>query len=250
MCAQTSTILGGTPENLKQRMSVPGVPMGDSELVFPGDELGVAEQFLPGEGTYEEDGKVYASWIGEAHLDPEEFVAEVYPRTTTPLEIQEGDIIIGRVVSLRKSFASVEVVAEASQPDRDPTNEARGTLHISKISHDYLDQIEDAFRIGDIVRGRVIEAEPSIQLLTKDDDLGVLLARCPRCRTVMETKGHGLVCPNCDWKSRATLAADYGTGNLMPPENTQELMDERKEAHREHNIDFPPRPKYSPGGGD
>lgn len=227
--------------------------MGSSDLVFPGDELGVAEQYLPGEGTYEEDGKVYASWIGEPHLDPEEFKAEVRPRTTTPLKIKEDDLVIGRVVSLRKSFVSVEVVADASKPDRQPTSEANGTLHISKISPDYLDQIEDAFRVGDVIRARVLEADPSIQLYTKDDDLGVLLARCPRCRTVMETKGHGLVCPTCDWKSRAKLAADYGTGNLLPPDNVEELLEARSEAQREHGIDFPPRPQYSPegrGGGD
>lgn len=224
------------------------MPMGDSEIVFPGDELGVAEQFVPGPGTYEEDGTVYAAWMGEAHLDPKEFVAEVRRDVTKPLEIEEGDLIIGRINSLRKSFISVDVEAKASEPDRDPTNEARGTLHISKVSKDYVDQIEDAFRVGDIVRARVIEVEPSIQLLTKDDELGVLLARCPKCRTVMEAKGEGLVCPDCDWKSRAKLAADYGTGNLMPPENVDELVDERSKAQKEHGIVFPPTPNYSPGG--
>lgn len=222
--------------------------MGDSEMVFPGDELGVAEQFMPGPGTYEEDGMVYAAWIGEAHLDPKSFKAEVHPRTKTPATFEEGDLLIGRVRSLRKSFVSVDVVAKADMPDREPVSEARGTLHISKISNDYIDQIEDAFRVGDIIRARVIEVEPAIQLITKDDELGVLLARCPKCRTVMETKGHGLVCPDCDWKSRAKLAADYGTGHLMPPENVDELLDARSKAQDKHGIDFPPRPNYSPGG--
>lgn len=236
------------PESLNRERDCFGLLMGDSKLVFPGDELGVAEQFLAGEGTYEEDGKVYASWIGEANLDPEAFLAEVEPRTTTPLELQENDLVLGRIVSLRKSFASVEIVAEASEPDREPTEEARGTLHISKISPEYLDQIEDAFRIGDIIRGRVIEVDPAVQLYTKSDDLGVILARCPQCRAVMETKGNGLVCPDCDWKSRAKLAADYGTGSLTPPDNVDELMDERSKAQSKHGIDFPPRPKYSPEG--
>lgn len=233
---------------LKPMVSVLPLPMGESEIVFPGDELGVAEQFMPGPGTYEEDGKVYAAWLGEATLDPKEFTAKVTPRTTTPATFEEGDLVIGRVVSLRKSFASVEIKAKAADPDREPISEARGTLHISKISKDYIDQIEDAFRIGDIIRGRVIEVEPAVQLLTKDDELGVLLARCPKCRTVMETKGHGLVCPDCDWKSRGKLAADYGLGHLMPPENTEELMEKRSKAQSKHGIDFPPRPKHTPGG--
>jgi exosome complex component CSL4 len=224
--------------------------MADSELVFPGDELGVAEQFMPGDGTYEEDGTVYAARVGEAHLDPESFEARVQPRTKVPATLSEGDIVIGRVVSLKKSFVSVELKAKADEPDRELPEVGRGTLHISKISPDYLDQIEDAFRIGDLVRARVIDDDPSIQLLTKDDELGVLVARCPQCRTVMETKGDGLVCPECDWKSRAKMAADYGLGYLLPPDNADELMEERKQAQREHGIDFPPRPQYSPGNGD
>lgn len=235
-------------QKLKPTPSVPSMLMGDSKLVFPGDELGVAEQFMPGPGTYEEDGTVYAARIGEAELDPSSFTAKVQPRTKTPATLEEDDLVIGRVNSLRKSFASVDVKAKASEPHRDLTSEARGTLHISKISPDYLDQIEDAFRVGDVIRAKVIEVEPAVQLFTKDDDLGVILARCPRCRTVMETKGHGLVCPDCDWKSRAKLAADYGTGRLMPPENVDELVEQRSESQKEHGIDFPPRPQYSPGG--
>lgn len=224
--------------------------MADSEIVFPGDELGVAEQFMPGDGTYEEDGKVYAARIGEAELDPESFSATVEPRTTVPATLEISDLVIGRVISLKKSFVSVEIKAKAAEPARELPEADRGTLHISKISKDYVDQIEDAFRVGDIIRARVIDVDPSVQLLTKDDGHGVLLARCPKCRTVMETKGEGLVCPDCEWKSRAKLAADYGQGTLLPPDNVDELMEERREAQREHGIDFPPRPKYTPGDGN
>jgi exosome complex component CSL4 len=224
--------------------------MADSELVFPGDELGVAEQFMPGEGTYEDDGMVYAARVGEAELDPESFEAKVHPRTKVPATLEEGDLVIGRVTSIRKSFASVDLEAKAAEPGRDLPDAGGGTLHISKISPDYLDQIEDAFRIGDLVRARVIDEDPSIQLSTKDDELGVLVARCPQCRTVMETKGNGLVCPDCEWKERSKMAADYGLGYLLPPDNVDALVEERKEAQREHGIDFPPRPQYSPGNGD
>ncbi|PSG96590.1 RNA-binding protein [Thermoplasmatales archaeon SW_10_69_26] len=224
--------------------------MADSEIVFPGDELGVAEQFMPGDGAYEEDGMVYAARVGEAELDPGSFEARVRPRTQTPATLDDGDIVIGRVTSIRKSFVSVDLEANAAEPGRELPEVGSGTLHISKISPDYLDQIEDAFRIGDLIRARVIDDDPSIQLLTKDDGLGVLVARCPKCRTVMETKGDGLVCPACEWKERAKMAADYGLGNLLPPDNVDELMEQREQAQRDHGIDFPPRPQYSPGNGD
>ncbi len=222
--------------------------MADATLVFPGDELGVAEQFLPGDGTYEEDGLVYAARMGHAHLDPKEFSATVRPVTKTPPTLEVGDVIVGRVVFLKKSFASVEIVANVEDADRKPLTSERGTLHISKIADYYLDQIEDAFRLGDVIRAKVIETEPAIQLLTKYPEYGALLARCPECRAVMEGKGQGLVCPECEWKSRAKLAADYGSGYVRPPGDIQERMEQRKKEHREQDISFPPRPKYTPEG--
>ncbi|MDX1610829.1 MAG: exosome complex RNA-binding protein Csl4 [Candidatus Thermoplasmatota archaeon] len=220
-----------------------------SKLVFPGDELAVAEEFMPGEGTYEEDGMVYAAWMGEAHLDAANYEASVTPSTNQPATLEPRDQVIGRVRGMRKSFAMVEVQAKVDEPDREVASDTNGTLHIAKISPDYLDQIEDAFRVGDLIRAEVLEVEPAVQLSTKAIELGVLLARCPMCRTVMEAKGHGLVCPSCDWKSRAKLAVDYGDGRLEPPTNARDRYEERKAEHKEHGIRFPATPVHKPESG-
>ena len=70
-------------------------------------------------------------------------------------------------------------------------------------------------RVRDIIRAKVLESEPAIQLTTKSPGLGVLKSYCPRCGTPMNKKGHGVVCPECEWKDSKKLADDYGTGNLL-----------------------------------
>lgn len=230
--------------------------MARSDVVFPGDPLGAAEEFVPGPGTYEEDGAVFAARIGIADLDRGEFEASVRPGTTIPALLQPDDLVIGRVIGLRKSFAIVRIEAKADEPTRPLNVGSNATLHVAKISRDYLERIEDAFRIGDVVRAKVLEAKPAVQLTTKASELGVLLARCPRCRHEMEGKGHGLICPSCEWKSSAKLAVDYGEGFLLPPDDIDDRERARHAEHKRAGIEFrgPPRPRmseddYGPRGG-
>jgi exosome complex component CSL4 len=93
--------------------------------------------------------------------------------------------------------------------------DTNGTLHVSKASDRYVENMEDAFRVRDIVRAKVLESEPAIQLTTKSPGLGVLKSYCPRCGTPMELRGRGVTCPACEWKDTKKLADDYGTGNIL-----------------------------------
>ena len=51
--------------------------MTQIDLVFPGDEVAVEEEYLAAEGTYAEDGVVYASQVGVLQLDDKDCVARV-----------------------------------------------------------------------------------------------------------------------------------------------------------------------------
>jgi exosome complex component CSL4 len=187
-------------------------------LVFPGDELAVAEEFVPGPGTYEEDGKVYAAWLGEAVLDTTDFTASVKPRTKTPAVLKDGDEVLGVINDTRSSMAIVDVRARVDQPWREIAGDTNGTLHISKVSEDYVSSMDDAFKRGDIVRAKVVGTDPSLQLSTKEPHLGILKSRCPRCQEEMEARGpegnRALVCPACEWKDLGKISTMYGTGRL------------------------------------
>lgn len=184
-------------------------------LVYPGDSVGVAEEFTPGRGTYEENGEVFAATLGYLTLDTNDFEARVEPLVKQPAVVKIGDIVIGTVQMTRTSMAIVEVQRLADQPNRALGGDTNGTLHVSKASEAYVESMEAIFRPRDIIRAKVLENSPAIQLTTKGPHLGVLKSYCGRCGTAMNAKGKGLVCPECEWKEHSKLADDYGVGNIV-----------------------------------
>lgn len=187
----------------------------EKRLVYPGDPVGVAEEFVPGPGTYEENGEVFAARVGFLTLDTTDFVARVETFLGEPAVVKPGDIILGVIGMTRSSMAIVEVVKIGHQPNRGIGGDRNGTLHVSKTSDSYVENMEDAFRIRDIVRAKVLETNPAIQLTTKGPHFGVLKAYCPRCGTAMKRAGRGVTCPECEWKDNKKLADDFGEGNIL-----------------------------------
>ena len=56
-----------------------------SELVFPGDEIAIEEEYMGGEGTFSDEGTVYAAQVGTLDFDDEECIVRVVsptPRTS------------------------------------------------------------------------------------------------------------------------------------------------------------------------
>jgi exosome complex component CSL4 len=49
------------------------------DVVVPGEEIGVIEEFLPGEGTYVDGNSVRSMMLGTAVLDVSEKRVRVYP---------------------------------------------------------------------------------------------------------------------------------------------------------------------------
>lgn len=183
--------------------------------MYPGDSVGVAEEWVPGPGTYEENGEVFAATFGLLTLDTSDFTARVEPLVAQPAVVRPGDVILGVVQATRPSMAIVQVQAIATMPNRGIGGDTNGTLHVSKSSDQYVESMENAFRVRDIVRARVLETDPAIQLTTKGPELGVLKSYCPRCGSGMIKKGRGVVCPECDWKDTKKLANDFGTGHVL-----------------------------------
>ena len=187
-------------------------PMTETRLVYPGDQIGVAEEFVPGPGTYEQDGMVYAATLGQLHLDTTEFEARVKAYVRQPATLKIGDIVIGNVRMVRGAMAAIDIERLVDQPLSKMGGDRNGTLHISKTSGEYIEYLDRILRMRDIIRAEVIAVEPSIQLTTKDRHLGVIKSYCSRCGTAMTRKGNGLICPECEWKDSSKLADDFGEG--------------------------------------
>jgi hypothetical protein len=100
---------------------------------------------------------------------------------------------------------------------RQISGEAGGTIHISNVSEDYTEDIHDKFHLGDIVRAKVIQVKPSVQLTTAEPNLGVVKAICSVCREPLELRGQDLYCPRDERTERRKIAADYDELRLTVP---------------------------------
>lgn len=174
---------------------------------MPGEEVAIAEEYMSGEGTYELDGKIYASAIGELDLDPREKLAKVI-LDNPPVVLSEGDVVIAEVTDTKPAMAICSVIAQEGN-DRAVSSETLASVHVSKLASSYVEDAGDVMRPGDIIRANVIQVEPSVQLSTAGPHFGVIRALCARCRSPLEKRGRNLYCERCDRTENRKLADDY-----------------------------------------
>lgn len=180
----------------------------EDNIVAPGDKLGASEEWLPGKGTYEEEGYVYSSVFGRVEYDHENLVANVIPINPVS-EVEEGDIVYGKIRNNRGSIASMSINLVEGEP-RGISTDLEGSLHVSKISNDYIESVDSVFKKGDIVRAKVTQVEPSIQLISQSKDLGVVKGFCTNCRKDLALKRGKLYCENCDHYEKRKISSAYG----------------------------------------
>ncbi|MEM3421580.1 MAG: exosome complex RNA-binding protein Csl4 [Candidatus Hadarchaeum sp.] len=192
---------------------MPEVSTGD--FVIPGDLLATAEEFVPGNGAYEENGKIYAANTGVVLVDARTKHISVFSRTAGVPTLKRGDIIIGRVDEVRDQNATVVIGRLRGREDRALPPPNVGLIHISQTDAGYVKDLGREFRVGDIVRAKVINAnrEP-VQLSTVGEDLGVIVAFCSRCRSPLARQGKKLVCDSCGNVEFRKIANDYRKGVL------------------------------------
>jgi exosome complex component CSL4 len=185
--------------------------MIEKKIVLPGDELGASEEFIGGPGTYEKNGKIISTQVGMPKLNFSEMMVTVKPVTSTPVVLEVGDEVICTITELRESMALVDILRVIGK-NREIACTAVGSIHISKVSEEYVVEVGRAFRVGDIIRAKVIQTSPSIQLSTVGASMGVLKSVCMKCREPLVRKKNDLYCPVCERYWQKKMAADYGKG--------------------------------------
>lgn len=176
---------------------------------MPGDELSTSEELLPGEGTFEEDGIIRATRVGKYVVNEKYKRAEVKPVTSTPVLIKKGDIVIAEVGSIRSSMIIADVVHVVGK-NRAVSGDTNATLRVSEIAQGYVKDPATEFGVGDYIRAKVTQIKPSLQLETKDRDLGAIKSLCKKCRKPLFKKGDTLECGNCGNKQKRRITIDYG----------------------------------------
>lgn len=190
----------------------------DGDVIITGDYLGVVEEFLPDkQSTYTKEGKIYATKTGLISIDNKARKIEISTHQEKDRKIVKiGDTVIGVILFLR--LYSVGISFYTINKKIHFNSNYFGNIHVSQISDKYVEKIQDAFQITDIVRASVVEQEYNeYKLSTTGKHLGVIYADCVICGNSLTKIGYNkLKCERCGNVETRKLANDYGnvTNNL------------------------------------
>ncbi len=184
----------------------------EEKEVFPGDELAVIEEFMDGEGAYEDEGFVRSEELGESQYDLEKRVVEVEKKTPELVLPKEGMEVVAETGSVARKDARVDILMVDGRIVH-PTY--TGVIHISNVSREYVKNMDIAIRNGDIIKAKIINTKNHlIQLSMEGADYGVIYAYCSRCGTMLEKDKGRLHCPKCNRVERRQMARTYGVEEL------------------------------------
>lgn len=177
-----------------------------------GDRLGVVEEFIPGPGTYEQEGTIYANFTGTARIDTRNKRVTVVPITRIPVLPKEGTTVLASVTHAQEKMATVSIWKIDGRTLQNPFT---AILHISSSSPRFERNMSDVCKAGDILRARVIDTTNRIpQLTTAGRGLGVVKAFCSKCGAVLTIMNRRLQCSSCGNIERRRLAEDYGKSGV------------------------------------
>lgn len=183
-------------------------------LVRPGTPLAYSEELLPGDGTYDDGTQIRSAMYGVERVDPETMQVTVTSGRKTIATIDKGDVVIGRVSYIKpEALASVKILAVRGKEDRTILQQVEGTLHVSKIDARYIKDVTEEYRVGDVIRAKVIGTKGGPQLATDKPEYGVVAA--------YGEDGKPLVLQGRKLKDLSTgqthvrkVASDYGSGQV------------------------------------
>lgn len=177
------------------------------KFVIPGEYIGTEEEFIAGTGTYEDDGRVYASTIGKVDVG-KDFRVRVKGKEEGVV-IQPGDEIIGVVSEINEPLVIVagEYLIKFGKVYQIKT---RALVHASRITGRYLDQCSKVVKARDVVRGKVVSTRGKIDLSLEPPDEGVIYAFCSKCRKPLQKVNSGLYCTYCQKSEVRKVSRKFG----------------------------------------
>lgn len=132
----------------------------EKKIVVPGEILAKGIEFLPGHGTYKEDGEIRSKIMGLARV--KEHLISVVPLSGAYIPLA-GDGVIGVVSNVQISSWMVDI-----------NSPYMGFLPLSEGTEEFIDltrsDITDYYDVGDVVYSRVnrVTKRKDIQLTMKD----------------------------------------------------------------------------------
>lgn len=162
-------------------------------IVMPGEEISIEEQYGGGKNTFVKFGKVKSVVLGKVIFDDGQKKVNVEGKLVQTITI--NDIVYGKVVKVKDSMVLIELT---SAENNKKITSKESNLPVRNVSTEYISKLDNFFKIGDIVKAKVVGATPlGIDLATNETGLGVIKAYCKECRSELSHSNEKLLCFNC-----------------------------------------------------
>jgi len=180
------------------------------EIVVPGDFLSVEEEFGAGKNTFEDsEGNIFASVVGTKDFNNINREVSIKSNNTIN-QIELGSIVIGKIVRIKDPVVTIEISRIEKDGKEQICSFGIVQLMIANVSMDHIRFLRDEFRVGDIIKAKVIKINKfGIDVTTKYPEFGVIKAFCFQCRNALELYGKTLKCSKCGSVEQRKLSSEF-----------------------------------------
>lgn len=185
--------------------------------ILPGEQVAFIEEFEGGKNTYITDGTIRSAAVGTRVYDFKRRIVKINQKNS-PMLPKIGDVLVGYIEMLFGSMISVRVLY---------INEKKSYAGFSAIASTRTGGSNSGgsggwrergdrrgrtiFRVGDIIRGRVISLLNSTIHITIDEkEFGVLYTLCFNCGGDTVRVHNSVKCIECGMYEDRKLTYDYG----------------------------------------
>lgn len=178
--------------------------------ILPGEQVASIEEFEGGKNTYVINGLVRSSTVGTKVYDFKRRIVKINQKHS-PMLPKIGDIVVGYIEMLFGSMFSVRILY-VNDKKSEAGFSAIASTRLGGSGRDRGDRrARTIFRVGDIIRGRVISLLNSTIHLTIDEkEFGVLYALCFNCGGDTVRLNSAIKCIECGIFEERKLTNDYG----------------------------------------
>jgi exosome complex component CSL4 len=198
--------------------------------IFPGEQVALIEEFEGGKNTYITDGTIRSKAVGTQVYDFKRRIVKINPKNS-PMLPKIGDVLVGYIEMLfgsmmsvrvlyineKKSYAGFSAIASARTGGGGSNNSGGGGWRERGDRRG-----RTIFRVGDIIRGRVISLLNSTIHITIDEkEFGVLYTLCFNCGGDTVRVHNSVKCIECGVYEERKLTHDYGKETFRLIHNMQ-----------------------------
>lgn len=184
---------------------------GESKLVFPGTVLGTEEEYLAGKNAgVDDNGNIVACVVGKEEINPRNRSIEIKRSGKNAIPFEANDTVIGRVSLVKENSAVIELAGAERNGMEKKVLRGVASIMIRMVDRGFVKQLSDKFRIGDIVKARVVSVSTcGVDCATTESEFGVIKAFCRKCRQPLHLFGMQLKCLNCGNAETRKISSDY-----------------------------------------